>query len=266
MVKYIIIIGKLAIIAKIMQKEVDNMIVNSTEIQNNFGRYLMLATKEPIIITKNGRQVAQLTSLIHNSKEKEEFMLAETSQHHYGGREASFEEFLQLTHNNEERYEYIDGEIYYMASPKTKHQKALQQLFINFHNHFQDKDCTAMIAPYDITLKRHEEDKNIVQPDLMIICDLEENLDERDYYMGIPQLVIEILSESTKGKDLVKKLDLYKSCGIKEYWIVNPFNSEVTTYSFKNKNIADFKTYRKDEIAESYVFNGLEVQLEEVFG
>jgi Uma2 family endonuclease len=56
----------------------------------------------------------------------------------------------------------------------------------------------------------------------MVICDLEEKLDERDYYMGTPALVVEILSESTRRKDLVKKLDLYMSTGIKEYWIVNP--------------------------------------------
>ena len=241
------------------------MIISSTEVQNNFGRYLMLATKEPVIITKNGKEVAQLTSLIDDREEKEKFMVKETSRHIYGGREASYEEFLELTQNNEQRYEYIDGEIYYMASPKTKHQTALQQLFITFHNYFQDKDCTPMFAPYDITLKRHEEDKNVVQPDLMVICDLEENLDERDYYMGIPDLVVEILSESTRDKDLIKKLDLYKTCGIKEYWIVDPFNCQIMTYLFRERKIADFETYRKDEMTESFSFADLDAKVENLF-
>jgi Uma2 family endonuclease len=42
----------------------------------------------------------------------------------------------------------------------------------------------------------------------MIICDLEEKLDEKDYYKGIPSLVVEILSDSTRSKDMIKKLDL----------------------------------------------------------
>lgn len=36
------------------------MIVNSTEIQNNFGKYLEIASGQEIIITKNGLPVARL--------------------------------------------------------------------------------------------------------------------------------------------------------------------------------------------------------------
>ena len=46
-----------------------------------------------------------------------------------------------------------------------------------------------MLAPYDITLKRNAENINVVQPDLMVICDLEENLNEKNYYMGVPSLM-----------------------------------------------------------------------------
>jgi hypothetical protein len=43
-----------------------------------------------------------------------------------------------------------------------------------------------MFAPYDIKLNRSELNKNVVQPDLMVICDLEEKLGDDDYYMGVP--------------------------------------------------------------------------------
>ncbi len=243
------------------------MIVSSTEIQNNFGRYLMLAAKEPVTITKNGRVVAQLTSLVDNPEEKNEFMIAETSRHAYGGRDASYEEYLELSNNSDDRYEYIDGEIYYMASPRTTHQKSLTKLFGIFYYFFSDKKCSVMTAPYDITLKRPEQNEknNIVQPDLVVICDLEDNLDERDYYMGIPELVIEILSDSTRAKDMVKKLDLYKNCGIKEYWIVNPDQQEITVYLFESRDIKEFKTYRVQETASSYLFQNLKVKLAAVF-
>lgn len=78
----------------------------------------------------------------------------------YGGRRASYEEFLELTRDNEERYEYIDGEIYLLSSPKTKHQVALTELFGLFFNWFEGKKCRPFVAPYDITLRRNMENIN----------------------------------------------------------------------------------------------------------
>jgi hypothetical protein len=66
---------------------------------------------------------------------------------------ATYEEFLELSENSEERYEYIDGEIYLLASPKTLHQKILGDLYFAFLHWFQGKNCRPMLAPYDITLK-----------------------------------------------------------------------------------------------------------------
>lgn len=245
------------------------MIVSSTEVQNNFGKYLMLAAKEDIIITRNGMVIAKL-SAVEDAVSRDaasEGTVAEnlTKYGWYGGRKATYAEFLELTRNTEDRYEYIDGEIYYLASPKTAHQSALTELFGIFYNWFEGKECRPMVAPYDITLRRHAEDINVVQPDLMVICDLEEKLGEDDYYKGVPTLVVEIISEGTRSKDLVKKLDLYMSCGVMEYWIVNPSNGEVAIYLFQDKDIVNTATYRKPERAQSFHFAGLTAELARIF-
>lgn len=244
------------------------MIVSSTELQNNFGKYLMLAVTEDIIITRNGTEIAKLTAIrtpLTNGKGMPDLASERAVEYYYGGRKATYEEFLELTRDTEDRYEYIDGEIYVMDSPKTTHQIALTELFVIFYNWFQGKRCRSFVAPYDITLKRNQDNINIVQPDIMVICDLEENLDENDYYQGVPALVVEILSESTRRKDLIKKLDLYMSCGVREYWIANPMSKEVTVYLLADNNIKDNITYRKPETAPSYIFEGLSVELDRVF-
>jgi Uma2 family endonuclease len=105
----------------------------------------------------------------------------------------------------------------YIEGRKTAHQIVITELFGIFYNFFQDTNCTPIVAPYDIELRRTSENINIVQPDMMIICDLEEKLNEDDYYKGVPSLVVEVLSKSTRRKDLIKKLDLYMSCGVSEY-------------------------------------------------
>lgn len=245
------------------------MIVNSTDLKNNLGKYLRLAAREEIIILSNGRRIARLTAYDEPDEHalKSEFLRERAMLYDVQPWKATYEEFLELSENSEERYEYIDGEIYLLASPKTRHQKILSELHVAFYNWFQDKHCRPMLAPYDITLKRNPnpENINVVQPDLMVICDLEEKLDERDYYMGIPALVVEILSEHTRRKDLVKKLDLYMSTGIKEYWIVNPLNNEVTVYLFADDNIVKNATYRNHELAVSFHFPGLEIALGRIF-
>ncbi len=99
----------------------------------------------------------------------------------------------------------------------------------------------------------------------MVICNLEEKLDENDYYQGVPDLVVEILSEGTRSKDLIQKLDLYMSCDIREYWIVNPLSREVTVYLFADRNISNSITFRKYEIVQSYIFKGLSAELDRIF-
>ncbi|HBF39231.1 MAG TPA: prevent-host-death protein [Firmicutes bacterium] len=243
------------------------MIVDSSELKNNLQKYLRLTGREEIIITHNGTKTAKLSAYddtlpaVGNGSVKEEAKLYFDSP-----RKVSYEEFQALSESSEERYEYIDGEIYLLASPKAIHQKILSELHGVFHNWFAGKKCRPFFAPFDITLKRSPENINVVQPDLMVICDFEENINEKGYYMGVPALVVEVISESTRSKDFVRKLDLYMSTGVQEYWIINPLNGEVSVYRFEDGNIQQNTTYKDKETARSICFPGLEVNLEQFFG
>jgi prevent-host-death family protein len=241
------------------------MYVSSTEIQNNFGKYLALAAKEEIIVTRNGTPVAKLSAVAEERWDAPGTVRESAEPYRFEGRKASYEEFLALTRDSEDRYEYIDGEIYLLASPRTAHQYALMNLGARFFNWSQGKPCVPLAAPYDIRLFRSKDEPNVVQPDLMIICDLEEHLSEDDYYTGVPALIVEILSESTKRKDLVKKLDLYLSCGVQEYWIANPFSREIAVYRFEDGGIGRTVTYKQGETASSFLFEGLTAPVDEVF-
>lgn len=246
----------------------DRVKVNSTELQNNFGKYLLLAAQEDIIITRNGTEIAKLTSLketVSGSNGQVGVVYENAQEWISDGKKATYEEFLKLQRESDERYEYIDGVIYILASPKTAHQVAITELFGTFYNYFLGTNCTPMVAPYDIELRRTPENLSIVQPDLMVICDLEEHINEDDYYKGVPSLVVEVLSKSTRSKDLIKKLDLYMSCGVNEYWIVNPDNREVTVYLFENNNIGDSATYKGNESIQSFIFKGLGAEVSRIF-
>lgn len=236
------------------------MRVSSTEVQNNFGKYLKFAeANEEIIVTKNGRDIARIVPCPPETARES------AEEYRTRGDWVTYEEFMELVENSEQRFELIDGVVYNLASPSYKHQHAVQELQGTFYNWFKGKPCTALTSPFDVTLDKSEFNRCVVQPDLIVICD-RQNVNEKGRYMGVPTLVVEVLSPSTRSKDMLKKLDLYLQCGIKEYWVVDPAQNLINVYSFQDGDISDLKTYTSQHrSADSLHFEGLKVTMEDVF-
>ena len=238
------------------------MEVSSTEVQNKFGCYLKLAQFEEIIITKNGKKAAVIKG--YTETEKDLSIMADHAEvYDWRSEKMSYEDFLKLSEESENRYEYIDGEVYLLASPTYSHQNIVMELANVMYNWFKGKECRPLTAPFDVTLTK-DGNKNVVQPDIVVICDTE-NINERDRYTGVPTMVVEVLSETTQQKDMVRKLNVYFFGGIKEYWIVSPLRKEVYVYCFTEQDIKEYRVYKEVEKAESMVFPGLEIPLEQIF-
>ena len=238
------------------------MKITSTEAQNNFGRYLKLARLEEIIVTKNGKNAVVIKA--YEGQRPDYSNVAERAEaYDWNNEKLSYEDFLKLAEESENRYEYIDGEVYLLASPSFEHQSIVMEISNVLYHWFKGKKCRPLTAPFDVTLTK-DEDKNVVQPDIMVICDTE-NINEKGKYLGIPTLVVEILSDSTHQKDLLKKVNLYFYGGIKEYWIVNPSRKEVYVYYFEEQDIKEYRVYKGNETVQSMTFEGLEVSLERMF-
>lgn len=126
------------------------------------------------------------------------------------------------------RVELIDGKIYYMAGPSTEHQTAVVRMIIQTGS-FIDKNgggCQPFTAPVDVQLDC--DDKTMLQPDFMIICDREKVLKDRIY--GPPDFVAEVLSPSSRFVDGNVKLRKYLAAGVSEYWIVDLARRRVISY------------------------------------
>lgn len=236
------------------------MKISSTEAQNSFGKYLKIASElEDVIVTKNGKDLVKITYCGDPPVVREEAL------NHYYNREGkmSYLEFLELSANSDLRYEFIDGEIYCLTAPNRSHQFAVIKISTAFENWFDGKKCQPFTSPFDVTLKKNRENINVVQPDIMVICDMD-NVDEKEKYLGVPALVVEVLSDSTRRKDLVKKMELYWDTGVHEYWVVDPVKKEIKLYTFAGEDMDDF-LFTGDMTAKSVVFKGLEVSLSKVF-
>jgi Uma2 family endonuclease len=241
------------------------MRVNTTDLQNSFGKYLSLVEKEDIIVVKNGKSVAKLTRYT----EPDFFLVHEEAKEYRTTRKASYEEYMALVESSDQRYELIDGEIYLLASPKVNHQMVVNEISGHFYNFFRGKKCRPLTAPLDVRLygfaTKFEEDPNVVQPDVVVICDLDKiNADNK--YEGVPTLVVEVLSPSTKGKDMVLKLNLYMKSGVAEYWVVDLEQKNLTQYAFSpERDLTKVTALREGDTISSTAFPGLEIPIAQIF-
>ena len=138
----------------------------------------------------------------------------------------TLEKFYEITEGR--RAELIDGEIYYLSSPSTKHQMILGALWRALDEYIANRNgtCIPFMAPCDIKLKK--EKNEIFQPDIFVVCDL--NQIQEKYILGAPDLIVEILSLTTRTRDMSLKLNKYVQAGVREYWIVDPENERVVVY------------------------------------
>lgn len=132
---------------------------------------------------------------------------------------------------DESRKELIDGVLYDMAAPDGIHQDILLILGALFRAYILKNKggCRVYVAPRDVQLDSSD-DKTIVQPDILIVCD-RDKITSR-CIVGAPDLIVEILSPSTRERDLHLKASKYANSGVREYWIVDPYKKIVLVYRF----------------------------------
>lgn len=241
-------------------------IITATEFKTNLGKYLDYAAEDnEIVITKNGNKFARLTPYI--SRIERYFKVKERAQdYQYSGKKVSYEEFMEIYENSELRMEYINGEIILLASPSTFHQDISGNLYVHLRAYFKGKKCKAFYAPFDVHFfKKDLDTPDVMQPDLLIVCDYDMAVNEKDKYMGTPTLCIEILSKSTRSKDMIDKLNTFMLSGVREFWIIDPDKLSVLVYSFEDFTIEEFAAYRSNEVLRSRFFEGLEIAVNDIF-
>ena len=174
-----------------------------------------------------------------------------------------------LTWNEDEHIELIDGEAVMMAPPSTAHQLISGELFRQLANFLEGKKCRAIPAPFAVRLFENENDapsdvQTVVEPDISVVCD-RSKLDDHGC-KGAPDMVIEILSPSTRRHDRLVKLNLYQRAGVKEYWIVSPGEQTVEVLLLETGRLVPHGFYEKNDIAKVNVLEGCFLELSKVFG
>ena len=172
----------------------------------------------------------------------------------------TYEDYLKTP--EDKIYELIEGELLMTPSPVTYHQWIAKNISYELEKAVREKKSGKVFnAPYDVYL----DSENVFQPDVLYISKERFEIIGEKNVQGAPDLIVEVLSEGTAYRDLVKKKKLYAKFGVKEYWIVDP--SEKTVEIFNNKDAVFIleKTYTQNDTLESSFIEELKIKLSEVF-
>jgi Uma2 family endonuclease len=141
-------------------------------------------------------------------------------------RKLTYDDFLEFPEDGR-RHELLDGQHVAEPAPNTIHQRIvsnLHRLLSGFvHQH---RLGWVLPAPCDVLLS----DVDVVEPDLLYLSKAHADRLQHAFVKGAPDLVIEILSASTRRRDERAKRDLYERHGVGEYWIVDPELEAVKVY------------------------------------
>lgn len=174
-----------------------------------------------------------------------------------------------LTWDDNTRYELYDGQPVALASPSNIHQEILSALHYQFYDYLKDKQCKVYLAPFDVRLfEKHgdgpEDVDTVLQPDLMVVCD-KSKVDQHGIH-GAPDLVIEILSQSSVRYDRFVKFGLYQRAGVKEYWIADPVTRTVCVYTLEDDAYHAATVYTSNLSVPVGILDNCNIDLSAVFG
>lgn len=158
------------------------------------------------------------------------------------------------------RAELIDGNLYMMAPPNTKHQLIMNDINIAIYNYIKSKDgkCKVIPAPFAVFLENADGNTNYVEPDISVICDPDKLNDKG--CNGAPDWIIEIVSPSSRKMDYITKTNLYMNAGVKEYWIVDPMREIVMVYKASEDAVPVFSRF--GEKIKVGIYDDLEIIVE----
>ncbi len=136
------------------------------------------------------------------------------------------------------RAELINGKIYYMAPPSTRHQELISELSYQISDYIKKNNgfCKIFFAPFAVYL--NEKSDTYVEPDISVICDVNK-IDDKGC-KGVPDWIIEVVSPGSVNMDYHTKLFKYQNAGVREYWIVDPLKDRIFVYNFDAQDTLEY--------------------------
>lgn len=132
----------------------------------------------------------------------------------------TYEDYLRLPDDGQ-RYEVIRGHLYVTPAPNYDHQFTLTRCIVFFDLFVCSRELgEILVSPFDILLPKGI--ASPVEPDLIFFKTGNQPRRGDRNFLGIPDLVLEVLSPGTRHRDRRVKFKAYQEARIPEYWMIDP--------------------------------------------
>lgn len=161
------------------------------------------------------------------------------------------------------RYELFEGELQVTPAPTTQHQRVSGNLEFLLRAHVRTHALGEVLdAPIDVILDRG----TVVQPDILFVSKKRLAIITERAVEGPPDLVVEILSESTAQRDRGVKQQLYARYGVAHYWIVDPMSRSLAEYVLAERAYTLRGTTTAPGAVTTALFADLRLELDDIVG
>ncbi|MBI4675210.1 MAG: Uma2 family endonuclease [Chloroflexi bacterium] len=159
-------------------------------------------------------------------------------------------------------YEIIDGDLFMSPSPNTAHQDISGNLFELLRGYVRRHRLGRVFdAPYDVVLSEYD----VVEPDLVFVSVAKAHIVTELNIQGTPDLLVEILSPSTRAHDRVRKFRRYARFGVPEYWMIDPDAETIEIFTLVEGKFELLHKCGKRGHVKSIVVKGFECAAREIF-
>lgn len=167
--------------------------------------------------------------------------------------EYTVEDYLRLP--SDVRVELIDGSFYTMEAPSINHQLIMMDICLQLRTYVAKKKGSCIVLPAPVDVQLFHDDKNMVQPDVVVLCDRDKTDGKRIY--GAPDLVVEVVSPGSRTKDYKVKGNKYIDACVREYWLVDPEKQKIIVYLYMpEKDDIDINLYSFHDKVPVGIYDG----------
>ena len=159
------------------------------------------------------------------------------------------------------RYEVLEGDLAVSPSPSWKHQRIVHYVHLWLTERENAGLGKVATAPLDVVF----DDNNVTEPDVLFIRTEHLNIIKEANVQGAPDLVVEVLSSSTRERDLGVKAHLYARFGVREYWVVDPEIATLSVYHLTPEGYEVSGPFRRGETIQSCLFPGSPLVVADLF-
>ena len=137
--------------------------------------------------------------------------------------------------SNHRRVELIDGVFYDIEAPTVTHQLVILEIGIQLSTYIKRENNKSIVLMAPVGVQLNCDNRTMVQPDLFVVSD--RGKVQKSMVYGAPDLVVEVLSTSSRRKDMSIKLSKYSEAGVREYWLVDPDKKRVLVYPLERAEL-----------------------------